>query len=68
MKNDIMKGLAIFATGECFLLIHIVSPLIAEHLLKFKIEWSGDVIFSVLSIITIWFIFFSGNKGGKHEK
>lgn len=68
MKKTIIKLLAILSIELVFLFIHIISPLIAECFINFKTEGSNNIIFFILSTLAIWFIFFSDNKGGKHEK
>ena len=68
MKNYTIKLLVILAIENVFLLIHIVSPIVAEYFVNSKIEWLGNVIFFILSIVAIYFIFLQTiNKGEKND-
>lgn len=50
--------------GLLFLWIHILSPILANAIKQMDIEPLQTMIFTTLSLLTIWFIFFT-DFGGK---
>lgn len=54
------KTLAICAVTLVYFLIHAICQLITP------INWLNNLLYVILSALSTWFIFFSGDKEGKH--
>lgn len=58
----------ILLLGLTFLLIHIISPILANTIKEMEIEPLTNIIFVIMSILSIWFIFFTDLGGDKNGK
>lgn len=58
----------ILLLGLTFLLIHIISQILANTIKEMDIEPLTNIIFVIMSILSIWFIFFTDLGGDRNGK
>lgn len=61
------KVICILSLAVTFLLIHIISPILANCIKQLNIEPLTNMVFSILCILAIWFIFFTDFGGDENE-
>lgn len=64
IKNT-RKIICILLIASIFLLIHLISPILANNIKQMDIEPLTNIIFAILCILSIWFIFFTDFGGDK---